>query len=436
MRPLTEPFLDDLKVPENLEIGMMISAERARCATRGCDAGFAQYALGQSPFPVPAPVAEALGRSAEDAAYVSAVGIDALHEAVARFWRTQFGVAVTGDRIIAAPGAKFVLLMLIAIFQGPLLIPTPAWVGYSPLARLFHKEVIPLPTLPAEGYKLTPQALEAAVRALPSEQKLLVLNSPNNPTGAIYSPDELEQIAQVCRAHRILVIADEIYALTTYDPAAFATMAAVYPEGTFVVSGISKFASAGGYRLGVGILPDSCPAEQREHFRRLGAATYSNVTTPVQHAGVAAFSESPAMRGYIAEARAIHRIMGAEIHRRLTAIRGVEAPEPQGGFYLYCDLNAHAARFRARGLRGGSEVMRAMLAHPQHVAMLAGEECLARPDDYSFRVAFVDYDGEAAMAAYRAAPPATPAEVSDFFETKAPRMAEGLGRFQAWLERA
>ena len=431
---ITAPYLADIEMPENLAIGLMISDHRRRCRDQGCDFDYAAYALGQSPFPVPPTVSAALQQATEHGEYVPAVGIEPLHQQLAAFWNHHFRQQIDLDRFVVVPGAKYAILMILAMLDGPIILPQPSWVGYLPIAQLFQKPVLRLPTPAHDGYKITPASLDALVRTIDAPQKLLMLNSPNNPSGAVYSAAELAGLAEVCERHNIIVISDEIYALSTYDAAEFASMASVYPDGTFVVSGMSKFASAGGYRLGLTILPTTCTEEQRFNFRKLGAATYANVATPIQHAALAAFDTGPELDEYIEVTRNIHRIMAFDLRRRFLTLPGVRVSDPRGGFYFLAGFNEWRDKINAAGLHTSSSCMNALLAHPHHVAMLAGDSCLLDSDDLSFRVAFVDYDGAAAMQRYRAAPPATADEEAAFVEATAPRMIDGVARLRAWLD--
>lgn len=304
--------------------------------------------------------------------------------------------------------------------------------GYAPLAQLFGKPIVSA-ELSADGaYKLDPVILERAAEQAGPEQKLLNLNSPNNPTGALYGRSELEALAAVCRERDIVVLSDEIYALSTYDQAQFESMARVYPEGTFVVSGLSKFAGAGGYRVGVVVLPTTCTEEQRLAFRKIGAATYANTSTPIQHAAVAAFRDDAAVDRYIDDTRAIHEIVAGEVSRRLATIDGVTVHPPQGGFYLVADLSGLGEALGAIGLTTSAAVMEALIAHPTHLGVLAGSSLLLDPSDLRFRIAFVDYDGAAALAEYQREPPRSTAQQRTFFEAVAPRMVEGIERLRRW----
>ena len=137
--------------------------------------------------------------------------------------------------------------------KASILIPSPAWVSYEPQAALLGHSVHRIYTNIAMRWRVTPEGLdEAASRAPQDTQRILILNTPGNPDGLIYKPNELEELATVMRKWDILVIADEIYALLTHDYSSgeFKSLAAFYPEGTCITTGLSKWSGAGGWRLG------------------------------------------------------------------------------------------------------------------------------------------------------------------------------------------
>ena len=288
MKLLSEPRLDGVQMPENLEVAMMVMHARQRAKERGEQGlDFVHYAFGGSPFPVPDAVQAALRDAADQGEYLPAEGIAPLREQVCKFWDHHFGMSIDPSRVVTMPGSKQGIYNTLALLQGPVILPAPSWVGYLPIARLLDKEVLVLETDAAHDYRITAEGLDAHCSALEDvPQSCVILNSPNNPTGSVYSRSELEDIAVVCRKHNVVVISDEIYSLITYEPKAFTSMAEVYPEGTFVTTGISKYAGAGGYRLGVTILPPTCTEEQLLNFRKVGAATYTNASAPVQYAAI------------------------------------------------------------------------------------------------------------------------------------------------------
>ncbi len=126
--------------------------------------------------------------------------------------------------------------------------------------------------------------------------------------------------------------------------------------------------------------------------------------------------------------------MAADLCRRFLTLPGVRVSQPHGGFYFLADFNQLREKINAAGLYRRGDCMSALLAHPHHIAMLAGDACLLSPDNLSFRIAFVDYDGDAAMQRYRAAPPATADQEAAFVGAVAPRMVEGVTRLRAWVD--
>lgn len=223
-------------------------------------------------------------------------------------------------------------------------------------------------------------------------------------------------MAAVCRENGIVVISDEIYALT-YAPEKFTSMAELYPEGTFVTSGISKFAGAGGYRLGLVILPP-LREDQLFNFQKLGAATYTNVAGPVQYAGIAAFTLDDATQSYLDGTAHIHRMMTGELARRFAALPGVTTTEPQGSFYFLASFNDRRAELGARGIHTSGQLAASLLDHPHHVAVVSGEAVVMPPEDLSCR----------------AAPPRTAAEEAAFVERYGAPLLSGVARTAAWLE--
>jgi len=221
-----------------------------------------------------------------------------------------------------------------------------------------------LPLSPENDCRLQPEDLDTFLRSLPQKQHLLILNNPNNPTGHLYTQKELEALIQVCRRHGTLVLADEIYALTTYSIKEFTSIGSLYPEGTFVTGGLSKDRSAGGYRLGVCILPSTGGNALTQAFEKMAATLYTSIPTPIQRAAVSVYSESEEMEAYFQITREIHRIMGRIISTSCNKIPGLKATLPQGGFYFFLDFQALAEGFRQKGLKTSNQLGLELLDHP------------------------------------------------------------------------
>ncbi len=421
-----QPALEALHMPENLAIGMMVAEQHEQCRQFACDFDYYGFAFGQSPFCVPPLLQKKLQENAEYGGYVPAKGIPELRAAAAGFYERHFQLEASPERVIIGPGTKTLIYMIFNIIEGDVIIPSPAWIGYAPQAALLGKPWHVLPLNPGNDYRLQPEELDAFLSSLPRKQHLLILNNPHNPTGVLYSSEELEALARVCRKHRTLVLADEIYALTTYRVDAFTSMGTLYPEGTFVTGGLSKDRSAGGYRLGICVLPTAGGAALAQAFEKMAATLYTSIPTPIQRAAVSAYLESREIDEYFAITREIHSIMGGVLQGLCHNIPGLQATLPQGGFYFFLDFQELAEAFREKGLQNANQLGAALLSHPHHIATVTGDAVMLPPHRFGARIAFVDYEGKKAYERYQENPPVTVEEKLNFVRETAPRMLEGV----------
>lgn len=427
--------LENLHMPENLAIGLQVAKQHEKCRNIGCDFDYFGFAFGQSPFQVLPSLRKALEVHAGSGGYVSAAGIEELREEVAGFYRRQFGLDVRADRVVVGPGTKTLIYMMMQILEGDVIIPSPAWIGYAPQASLQNKSWHVLNLRRENGYRLDAGELEDFLGTLPGCQHLLIMNNPNNPTGNVYTREELEAVAEVCRRTHTLVLSDEIYALTAYDREAFVSMGTVYPEGTIVSGGLSKDRSAGGYRLGVCILPTEGTSELSDAFEKLAATLYTSVTTPVQLAAVLAYQDHAENDLYFDTTRAIHRIMGTTLSRMCNDIEGLSATTPQGGFYFFLDFQELGQSLAQHDVRTSNALGAALLDHPYHIATVTGDAVMLPPKTFGARIAFVDYDGEAAYRRYLDSPPRSDEEQLQFVRDAAPRMIQGVDALRTFVEK-
>lgn len=429
-----EKHVDVITMPENLRIGLRIAKQRETCSMQKCTFDYHGFAFGQSPFHVAPPLARALGQNAEQGEYSSALGIDEVREAISDFNHRYFKTYIDPSRIVIGPGTKDIIHLIFDIVKGGVIIPSPSWIGYSPIITLLDKHFHTLHTRREDGFKVTPNLLEKFLDTIPEEQLILVLNNPHNPTGNVYSRRELEDIAEVCRERHVLVLADEIYGITTYDFEEFTTMSKIYPEGSLVTNGLSKAWSAGGYRFGYCIVPDDSPEGLIDAFEKVAGTVWTNVSTPTQHAAAAAFSKNQEIDEYFQVTRDIHRIMGTYMSEGFNAIEGLRATNPRGAFYFFIDLNEISDQLRLSGVKDSNQLSKAMIDHPFHVAAVTGDACLLRKDDFGARIAFVDYDGKEAYDAYIDQQPRTGEEERLFVEERAPRMVSGIEAMKKFVK--
>lgn len=431
-----DPVVDSISMPENLKLGLMVAQARKTCAINGCSEEYAGFGFGQSPFHVPSSIVNSLARNANKGHYSNAEGIMELREAICDFNKRYFGLSVSPSRIVVGPGTKDLFFSIFTMINGTVIIPTPSWIGYYPQLKLLKKHYHPFKLKAEDDYKIQPDELDAFLSSLTHEnsQHLLILNNPHNPTGAVYSKEELQQIAQVCRRNNVLVLADEIYALTTYQIKDFTSLGTIYPEGTFVTNGLSKDRSAGGYRLGYCILPEQTSNKLTEDFTKIAATFYTNVSTPIQYAAVTAYEPNEEIDEYFLIIREIHRIMGTYVRNEVCKIEGIDVTTPRGAFYFYADFNSLKSRFKEKGIMTSNELGYSMLEHPHHIAVVTGDALMLSPDDYGARFAFVDYDGEQAFKNYKEEPPRSVAEEKIFVENNAPRMVKGIESLKRYIE--
>ena len=420
-----EANIERIEMPENLAIGLMVAKQHEKCSTVGCDFDYFGFAFGQSPFSPPDVLVKALESASGKSGYADSEGIYGLREAVAGFNARHFGLDDNPERIIIGPGTKGIFFLLFSIISGDVIIPVPSWIGYAPQARFLGKKYYPLITRPENSYKITAEELEQLLRSLGKDQHVLVLNSPHNPTGQVYSKKELEDITAICRKYGTIVFSDEIYALSTFDFSSFKSIGTIYPEGTFVFNGLSKDRSAGGYRLGTCHLPDADCRKIKDGLKKLAATMYTNITTPVQVAAVEAYKESSEIEEYFAVTREIHRIMGRTVYDQFASIEGLKVTRPDGGFYFYVDFNDLKDELSRAGVRDSNSLSKALLSHPHHIATVTGDALLLPSDNYGARIAYVDYKGSKVYDAFLESRPVNSEAEKSFVEKHAPMMIEG-----------
>lgn len=418
-------------MPENLKLNTFLEEFHSDCPHTECSFGFYGFAFGQSPFPVPKLIQDALVKNADKGAYAAVPGIPELRSAISKYNKHYFDMDIAPERIYVGPGTKELIFNLLEILHGTVILPTPAWLGYLPQIRFLKKNYHMLPT--RANKKISPNDLRKLALRLQDRQKILILNNPHNPTGLLYDRLELEEIADVCREQNIAVISDEIYALTTYDFSKFVSMGKIYPEGTFVTNGLSKSHAAGGYRLGYVIFPQHA-IDLRRQFKKILATEYTAVSTPIQHAAVAGFEISKEVDEYFDVTRSIHQMMGDYTYHALTAIDGVKATKPDATFYLLADFNAFAPDLQKAKITTSQKLSESLILHPYHTAIVGGDSLVLERTDFSARIAYVDYDGAKVYQKYLENKPKSHSEKLEFVKNNAPKVVAGIGMIASFFE--
>lgn len=384
--------------------------------------------LGQSPFPVPTPVVEELQMWAWRKEYLPVEGLWELREAVANYHNRMHNLKATPRNVLVGPGSKELMFLLQVVYYGDLLIPTPAWVSYAPQAQIVGRKVLFLPTCREDGWKLNPYQLERACRDDPDRPRILVLNYPSNPTGGTYSREELRALAGMARRYRLVLLSDEIYG-DLHHQGHHISVARYYPEGTIISTGLSKWCGAGGWRLGTFTFPPDLDW-LLQAMASVASETYTSTSTPIQCAAVRAFERGPEIEAYLGLVRRILSALGQAVYRRLTAA-GIQVEPPAGAFYLFPDFSPFAESLACRGITTSPELCEALL-EDTGVAILPGSSFGRSPAELTARLAYVDFDGQWALAAASELPPDHPIG-EDFVQTYAKEVLAAIDRLCDWV---
>lgn len=400
---------------------LAISERSAELAASGRE--IIRLGLGQSPFPVPEPVVEALRRHAHEKDYLPVKGLRALRDAVAGYQSRRHGISRTGDDVLVGPGSKELMFVIQLVYYGDLVIPTPSWVSYAPQAQIIGRHVRWLPTLPANDWRLQPAELEVVCRKDPGRPRLLILNYPNNPVGHTYDAAELEALAEVARRYEVVLLSDEIYGEIEHE-GRHVSIARFYPEGTIISTGLSKWCGAGGWRLGVFTFPPTL-RWLLDAMAVVASETYTSTSTPIQYAAVTAFEGGPGIEAYLGASRRVLRAVGGYCARTLQEA-GLHVPSPRGGFYLFPDFGPHRERLAARGITDGRTLCERLLEETG-VATLPGSDFGRAENELTLRLAYVDFAGADALTA------ATDRVLDDaFVREHCPKIVHAMERMTAW----
>ncbi len=422
MRPALNPLVLSLQESATLAINQQAMNLRSRGEE------VFHFGFGQAPFPVPQTLKEALIRNAGENRYLPTQGLQELREAVAGFYRSQFSLNYSAGNIIVGPGSKELIFQLIYLVEGTLLIPAPSWVSYGPQAALRGKKIKTVATKREKSYKLQPEELDRACYELGQTQKLLILNNPNNPTGAVYSAEELEALADICRAYNVLVISDEIYAMINFTGKPQASIANYYPEGTVISGGLSKSFSAGGYRLGIMLVPDQLQIIM-DSLKSLASETYSCVSAPIQHAAIEAYGNFSPLEDFILRSCEIYKTASLYLHRRFLAM-SLNCPRPEGAFYLFPDFEPFREKLRNRKILTGVALTETLLTESR-VALLPGSAFCFPASNLGVRVASVDFNGTYVLENWHYSTEPKDTDIEHFF----PRLKGGCDSLEKWLQK-
>ncbi|MEH7373415.1 pyridoxal phosphate-dependent aminotransferase [Neobacillus drentensis] len=270
--------------------------------------------------------------------YTPSAGLPALKKAIIKKFEADQGLTYKLNEIIVGNGAKHVLYTLFQVLLNDgdeVIIPTPYWVSYPEQVKLAGGVPVYIEGLEQNQFKVTPEQLKSAIT---KNTKAVIINSPSNPTGVLYTAEELYELGKVCLEENILIVSDEIYEKLVYGENKHVSIAQLSPElkdQTIVINGVSKSHSMTGWRIGYA----GGNKVIIEAMTNLASHSTSNPTTTAQYAAIAAYNGS---QQPVEDMRQAFEKRLSIIFDKLVAIPGVTCVKPQGAFYLYPNVRKAA----------------------------------------------------------------------------------------------
>ena len=349
---------------------LALNAKANQLKAQGVD--IVNFGVGEPDFDTPDNIREAAIRAIREGftRYTPVGGTPELKEAIINRFQADYGLSYQPSEIVVSCGGKHGLYNLFQVLfeQGDeVIIPAPFWVSYVPMVMLADAAPVVVPTREENGFKLTAAELKAR---LTPQTKAIVLNSPSNPTGGVYSKAELEALGEVVLEAGLFVISDDIYDKILFDGAKFYNMAMLSPElkaRTFVFNGVSKAYAMTGWRIGY----LAGPQEGVKAVDTIQSQSTSNPNSIAQKATVEALNGPQDSVAAMLEEFAWRR---EDIYRRTLEIIGVTTTKPGGAFYLFPNFSAYYDRLQVAPGQSQSGALAAYLLEEARVAAVPGGE--------------------------------------------------------------
>lgn len=297
---------------------------------------------GEPDYNTPQNILDAAKRSMEEGKtkYTPAGGLPALKQEIQDKLQRDQGLSYEKNEILVGVGAKHVLYTLFQVLLNEgdeVIIPIPYWVSYPEQVKLAGGVPVYIEATAGQSYKITPQQLREAIT---DRTKAVIINSPSNPTGMLYSKEELEALAEVCREADILIVSDEIYEKLIYGDAVHISVAELSEDAknrTVIINGVSKSHSMTGWRIGYA----AGDKELIKAMTDLASHSTSNPTTTSQYAAIEAYNGP---QDAVEEMRQAFESRLEAIFPKLEEIPGFTVLRPQGAFYLLPDVSEAAVK--------------------------------------------------------------------------------------------
>ena len=339
-----------------------------------------QFGFGQSPFPVPDSIVQALKNNAHQKDYLPSKGLLELRKSISYFLTNKGYKNLNHENIIIGPGSKELMFLLQIAFDGEIILPVPSWVSYAPQAIIAKNKYHWIQTEKNTNWHISPEHIDKIASQIESKNKLIILNSPNNPSGT--NIHLLKELGEVFTKHNFTVLSDEIYS-ELYFKDNYKSISHFH-KNTIVSSSLSKWAGAGGWRVGYFAVPNSL-IEIFEKLAVLGTETFSAVSAPSQFAAITAYRDDHSK--YLEKVKKILHLIAHYVYEQLKQ-ENVEMIEPEGGFYLMPDFTKLLShKFK------NSKIFCKTLLDETGVAVLPGSDFGFSHDKLIFRLSYVDFDG-------------------------------------------
>lgn len=348
---------------------MAVTTRAKEMKAQGIDV--VSFAAGEPDFDTPDFIKNAAieAMKAGKTGYTATPGIPELRKAIADKLKAENKLDYKPEQIIVNIGAKhsvYESMQAVLDAGDEVILPTPYWVTYPETIKLAGATAVVTETREENGYKLRPEQLQAAIT---DKTAMLLLNSPNNPGGFAYSPDELKALADVLKGTDVMVLSDEIYERLMYGGREFVSFASLSEDAfnrTLTINGLSKAFAMTGWRVGY----TAGPLEAIKAMGRLQSHMTQNPVTFVQYGALAAFKDTT---GAVEKMRQQFEKRGTAMAKLLNAIEGVRCHQPEGAFYCFPDVSAHYGRTIGGAAINNSMDFAAALLEQAQVAIVPGD---------------------------------------------------------------
>ena len=375
-----------------------------------------QFGFGQSPFPVPDKIVSALKNNAHNKEYLPIQGLPELRDVISKYLFKRTGINYSRKNIIITPGSKEAMLLMHVAFNGEIILPAPSWVSYEPQAIIGKNKIHWIQTSRENNWFPTPKEFEKKIKTIKKKNLILILNSPNNPSGTTCK--NLEELALIAKRHKVFILSDEIYTDLTFNNK-YDSISKFYPEGTFISGGLSKWCGAGGWRLGFFAIPTQL-SNFLESIKTLASESYSTVNSPAQYAAVEAYSGD--YSEYKIKTTNIFKSIGNYVYNQLKS-NNVLINKPQGAFYLMPE-------FINNKYKNSTKLCEAILEQTG-VAMLPASEFGFSPKRMLTRLSYTDFNGTEFLNNISNGKTLDDQTVEKY----APNVVEGVNKLSNWAKK-